>query len=247
MPSRPWLLLILALGLALAVSLFLNVRLLRQAEQYYRELNQARLDPLNLNEFVDEPMTLSEQPTVMFFGDSRAAAWPNPSVSTFRYVNRGIGGQTSAQVWGRYEAHVRPQPPTILILQVGVNDLKTIPLFPQNEQAIIDATIDNIETIVAAATEQGSTVILTTIFPTGRVPLERQLFWSEDIAAAIQTVNAAITTLSAPNVIIFDSYSLLFDPSGQTQTDYYQDTLHLNPSSYAILNESLEPVLLNLK
>ena len=65
--------------------------------------------------------------------------------------------------------------------------------------------------------------------------------------AAIQTVNAAITTLSAPNVIIFDSYSLLLNPSGQTQTDYYQDTLHLNPSSYAILNESLEPVLLNLK
>ncbi len=62
MPSRPWLLLVLTLGLALAVSLFLNVRLLRQAEQYYRELNQARLDPLNLNEFADEPMTLSEHP-----------------------------------------------------------------------------------------------------------------------------------------------------------------------------------------
>ena len=243
MPSRLWFLLVLTLGLALAVSLFLNVRLFRQAGQYYRELNQARLDPLNLNEFVDEPMTPSEQPTVMFFGDSRAAAWPNPALNTFRYVNRGIGGQTSAQVWLRYEAHVRPQPPTVLIVQVGINDLKTIPLFPQNRQAIVDNTLANIEAIVAAATGQGCTVILTTIFPSGRVPLERQIFWSEDIAAAIQELNSALMALSAPNVLIFDSYALLVDPSGQTQTTYYQDTLHLNPSGYAILNESLQPIL----
>jgi lysophospholipase L1-like esterase len=247
MPSRPWLLLILALCLVLAVSLFLNVRLFRQAKGYYLEMNQARLDPLNLNEFVDEPMTLSEQPTVMFFGDSRAAAWPNPSLTTFHYVNRGIGAQTTTQVWGRYEAHVRPQPPAVLILQVGINDLKTIPLFPQNRQAIVDSTITHIEAIVAAATSQGSTVILTTIFPTGRVPLERQLFWSEDIAIAIQEVNAALTKMAGPNVILLDTHALLVDETGATQTAFYQDTLHLNSAGYTHLNQALIPLLQDLK
>jgi lysophospholipase L1-like esterase len=243
MPSRPWLLLILALGLALAVSLFLNLRLFQQAKGYYVELNQARLDPLNLNQFAGEAMAPTEQPTVMFFGDSRAAAWPNPPLATFHYVNRGIGGQTSTQVWLRYEAHVRPQPPTILILQVGINDLKTIPLFPHNRQAIVNNTISNIEAIVAAATAQGSTVILTTIFPTGKVPLDRQIFWSDDIAAAIREVNQAIQSLAAPNVIIFDSYSLLLDDSGTTQTTFYQDTLHLNDAGYTHLNTALTTVL----
>lgn len=243
MPSRLWLLLILALCLALAVSLFLNVRLFQQAKGYYVELNQARLDPLNLNQFAGEPMTPAEQPIVMFFGDSRAAAWPDPPLATFRYVNRGIGGQTSAQVWLRYDAHVRPQPPTILILQVGINDLKTIPLFPQNRQAVVDSTINNIKAIVAAATEQGSTVILTTIFPTGKVPLERQIFWSDDIAAAIQEVNQAIQAMAASNVIIFDSYSLLLDETSATQTAFYQDTLHLNDPGYTHLNTALTPLL----
>lgn len=247
MPSRPWLLLILVLCLALAVSLFLNVRLFRQAKGYYQELNQARLDPLNLNEFVDEPMTPSAQPTVMFFGDSRAAAWPNPPLTTFHYVNRGIGAQTTAQVWGRYEAHVRPQPPAVLILQVGINDLKTIPLFPQNRQAIVDSTITHIEAIVAAATSQGTTVILTTIFPTGRVPLERQLFWSEDIAIAIQEVNTALATMTGPNVILLDTHALLVDETGATRTTFYQDTLHLNPAGYTHLNQSLIPLLQDLK
>lgn len=243
MPSRPWLLLILALGLALAVSLFLNLRLFRQAKGYYLELNQARLDPLGLNQFTSEPMAPTQQPTVMFFGDSRAAAWPNPPLATFHYVNRGIGAQTSTQVWLRYDAHVRPQPPTILILQVGINDLKTIPLFPHNRQAIVDSTITNIEAIVAAATAQGSTVILTTVFPTGKVPLDRQIFWSDDIAAAIQEVNQAIQAMSAPNVIIFDSYSLLVDATGSTQTAFYQDTLHLNEAGYTHLNTALTPLL----
>ena len=207
------------------------------------ELNQARLDPLNLNQLAGEAMSPTEQPTDMFFGDSRAAAWPNPPLATFHYVNRGIGGQTSTQVWLRYDAHVRPQPPTILIVQVGINDLKTIPLFPHNRQAIVNSTISNIEAIVAAATTQGSTVILTTIFPTGKVPLDRQIFWSDDIAAAIREVNQAIQALSAPNVIIFDSYNLLLDDSGATQTTFYLDTLHLNDAGYTHLNDALTTVL----
>lgn len=243
MPSRLIPLLILILCLALVISLFLNVYLFRQAKGYYQELNQARLDPLNLNEFVDDLMTPSEQPTVMFLGDSRAAAWPNPPVTAFHYVNWGIGGQTSAQVWLRYDSHVRPQPPTLLIIQVGINDLKTIPLFPQNRQAIVDNTITNIEAIVAAATEQGSTVILTTIFPTGKVPLERQMFWSDDIAAAIQEVNQAIQAMSTSNVIIFDAYGLLVDDTNTTQTAFYQDTLHLNDAGYTHLNTALTPLL----
>jgi lysophospholipase L1-like esterase len=45
----------------------------------------------------------------------------------FSFVNRGINTQTSAQVLGRFDKHVVPLHPNIVIVQVGINDLKTIP------------------------------------------------------------------------------------------------------------------------
>lgn len=40
------------------------------------------------------------------------------------------GAQTSAQVVWRFAEHIAPLQPDKIILQVGINDLKTIPLFP---------------------------------------------------------------------------------------------------------------------
>ncbi len=53
------------------------------------------------------------------------------------FVNRGIGNQTTAQVLGHFHAHVAPLHPQTIILQVGINDLKTIPLFPEQAETII--------------------------------------------------------------------------------------------------------------
>jgi len=65
---------------------------------------------------------------VVFFGDSRAYDWPAPSgLEGLEFVNRGIGNQTTAQVLGRFEAHIAPLHPQVVVLQVGINDLKLIP------------------------------------------------------------------------------------------------------------------------
>ena len=234
------------LSVALLASAVLNLILFIQSRQYYLQLNETRLDPLGLSSYSPDPLQSaanSDKAIAVFFGDSRAADWPPPDLARFEFVNRSIGAQTSAQALQRFSYHVKPLHPQVVLIQVGINDLKTIPLFPVRKEAIIASCQDNIRHIVTQSVDGGAIVILTTIFPAGEVPLERQPFWSPDVAKAIGEVNTFIRSLEAQNVIILDAYSILADESGTIQAEYAQDTLHLNTIGYAALNRYLMPIL----
>jgi lysophospholipase L1-like esterase len=232
---------------ALVGSLAFNALLFLVARHYYLQLNKTNLDPLGLRTFSADSLPpavpAASTATVVFFGDSRAAEWPVPAkLKGFSFVNRGINNQSSAQVLGRFDKHVVPLHPKIIIVQVGINDLKTIPLFPERKAAIIANCKANIQQIVARSVNSGATVILTTIFPIGPVPLTRQPFWSPDVAQAVSEVNAYLYSLKATDVLILDAYSLLAQ-KGQVQSNYVRDTLHLNNRGYEALNQELTKVL----
>lgn len=234
-------------SVALVASVALNAILFATTRYYYVQLNATILDPLGLGFFAAnspaQDRSATTTATVVFFGDSRAAQWPFPTgFKSKSFVNRGIPNQTSAQVLGRFDKHVAPLRPDIIIVQVGINDLKTIPLFPERKAAIIANCKANIQQIVARSVKSGATVILTTIFPIGPVPLARQPFWSPDVALAVDNVNAYLYSLKAPNVIVLDANSLLA-LNGKTQDKYARDTLHLNPTGYEVLNKELTKVL----
>lgn len=230
------------------VSLLLNFFLFSRAKQYYLELNRGRLDPLG---FESHPIPESagavsfDGITVAFVGDSRAAAWSAPSMpADFRFTNDGVDAQTSAQVRYRFEQDGGRLRPDAVILQVGINDLKTIPLFPDQEAAIVERTKNNISEIVARARELDMTVILTTVFPAGEISLGRQLFWSPQVDAAIEDVNVYIRSLEAPGILVFDAYELLI--GRPDRYDLYVDELHLNSAGYEVLNKHLVSVLTDL-
>jgi lysophospholipase L1-like esterase len=180
---------------------------------------------------------------VVFFGDSRAQGWPEPSLSQYNFVNRGIGNQTSAQVAQRFEHHVEPLHPRVIVIQVGINDLKTIPLFPGRKRSIIANCQENIGRIVADSTRLGASTVLTTILPVGKVPVERRLFWSKDVALAVDEVNTYIRSLEGPDVTVLDAFSLLADRQGVARPEYSKDLLHLNAAGYETLNSELARVL----
>jgi lysophospholipase L1-like esterase len=240
------------LSTILLASIALNCYLFSRGQQYYLQLNETRLDPLGLSYYItnsnQQSLLSPGQTTVVLFGDSRAAAWPSPpNLREFEFVNRGIGAQTSAQVAQRFDYHVRPLQPQIIVVQVGINDLKTIPLFPERQEAIIAGCKENIQQIVTRSTDLGATVILTTIFPIGKVPIERRLFWSGDVALSADEVNAYIRSLESDNVIIFDSYSILADGRGITRSEYSRDCLHINATGYEALNYELAHILTALE
>jgi lysophospholipase L1-like esterase len=234
---------LIVLSFALIVLVGANSILFLRGEQYYRQLNAVRLDPLGLKVYQDSMRPDTDLPLVVFYGDSRAASWTQPSIDGFAFENRGIGAQTSAQVLGRFQQHVIPLEPDVLVLQVGINDLKTIPLFPDQRDAVIETLIAHIRDIVDQSTQIGVDVIVTTIFPQGKIPLERRLFWSDDVEVAINEVNDFIRTLPSQNVILLDAYEILVDENGHTQSEYVLDFLHINPAGYQQLNHSLASIL----
>jgi lysophospholipase L1-like esterase len=234
------------LGLSVALNLILYERL----RNYYTLLYASKLDPLGLAFFENsagQQGVPDGKPVLVFFGDSRAAQWPDPPIDTYQIVNMGIGNQTSAQVAGRFDEHIRPLQPEIVVLQVGINDLKTIPLFPESKQDIILRCQANIQTIIQNSLEMGSSVIITTIFPTGEIPLHRRLVWSDDVDYAVEEVNNYIRGLAQNHVIVFDTAKILADTNGQIKQEYSFDELHLNAAGYQTLNPDLIEILENIK
>lgn len=229
-----------SLALALLASLALNIALFRQGQDYYLQLNLTRLDPLGLSAFASAAGPAAPGPTIVFFGDSRAAEWPAPPQATnATIVNRGIGAQTSAQALGRFEPHVAGLQPDIIVLQIGINDLKTIPLFPEEKDAIVQNCQANIGKLIQLSLATGARVVVTTIFPLGTVPLERRLFWSDEVAVAINEVNAYIALLANDRVVVIDASRVLATPQGVVAPEYSRDLLHLSPAGYAALNQAL--------
>ena len=188
------------------------------------------------------------KPLVVFFGDSRTVAWPAIADIPFEFINRGINGQTTNQVLGRLSAHVASLSPQIVVVQVGVNDLRDFGAFPNQSQNIVNNSKQNIQKIVDRLTQElKATVILTTIFPTSVLSQSMRAYWSEEADRAIIEINQFIKSLKSDRVIILDAAALLADESGKVRPIYSRDLLHLNEQGYAMLNEELLKILRNYK
>jgi lysophospholipase L1-like esterase len=162
----------------------------------------------------------------------------------YAFVNRGIGAQTTAQVLGRLEDDVLPLAADVVVIQVGINDLKTLPLFPKRAGEIIAQTQENIRAPVDALAAAGvQQVIVTTIFPIGAVPLEQQLVWTPRVVEGVAEVNAYIRTLARPGVVVVDTGPLLADDRGVLRAELRRDALHLNAEGYGAVNGEVRRVL----
>ncbi|WP_052812756.1 SGNH/GDSL hydrolase family protein [Desulfonatronum thioautotrophicum] len=227
-------------------SLLLNLLLIRQCRNAYLNLHATRLDGLGQMSFQEQaPAFPDDRPVVLFFGDSRAAAWPAPTLAQadVQIINRGIGGQTTSQVRCRFDQHVLELDVDVLVLQVGVNDLRAIPAFPDQQERILQQTVTNINWMVERASKKDIQVVITTIFPLGKLGIFRTLFWKDTVSDAILTVNTHLLDLAGPNVHILDSGSILADAHGVVHRRYSADYLHINHRGYAALNSKLVSIL----
>ncbi|MGD1805736.1 SGNH/GDSL hydrolase family protein [Dapis sp. BLCC M126] len=240
------------LSTIILVSLWLNFLFFNRSRNFYLQLNSLQLNPLAINYYplVPNPEETgnSQQKNIIFFGDSRARAWNLPKgFDNFNFIDRGISGQTTGQVLGRLNRHIKPLSPDVVIVQVGVNDLYRIPLFPEDKETIISECKSNIKEIVSQSRQLGAVVILTTIFPLAEIPLERKIFWSPDIVVtAIKEVNDFIYSLENEDLIIFDTTDILVNQQGKVREEYSRDFLHLNRAGYKALNDKLMPILKKL-
>ncbi len=205
-------------------------------------LTSLRLFPTDVNQGQAND---SGQKTVVFFGDSRAAHWPFPELQgNYLFFNRGIEAQSSVSAAGRWAHHVVPLKPDVLVVQVGVNDLRLSAEFPARRETIVENSKASIQQIVSDSVELGITVILTTIFPLGRPPFDQRGGGAvESVTAAVDKVNTYLSSLAGEKVIILDTGSILAGDNGQVRPEYSDDYLHINEAGYKALNQELSRIL----
>lgn len=243
---------LVALTLALLASLAGNAYLLKSEEHERQATSAVRLDPAGAEVYASDraaqapPPARPVRPVLVFFGDSRALMWSPPPLPEYQVVDRGIGNQTTAQILLRVDTDVTPLHPAVVVLEAGVNDLKTLPEFPSRRAAIVAGCEANLRAIVLRLRAAGATVVLATVFSIGHVPLWRRPFWSDDVAASVVEVNGFLRGLAGDRVALLDANAALDAGGHEVKPAYQRDYLHLVPAGYAALNDALVPLVRGL-
>ncbi len=241
---------LLSLAGLLLVSLGVNALLVCFARGYFKEMLDVRLDPAGLKIYAADRQNAAGgggEPLLVLFGDSRAAMWSTPTTPGYRVINHGVGSQTTAQILMRLDDDVVRLHPSVVVLEAGINDLKSIAQFPERRAEIVRDCEANLRRIVEGCRRAGATVVLVTVFGIGDVSVWKRLFWSNDVSAAVKEVNAFLPTLAGNGVTLLDADAALDDDSGRIRDTYQLDYLHLTSSGYAALNGKLVPLVATLR
>lgn len=219
-----------AVGGALLASLAANVGLGLACLELYRREQRVRLQPT-----WPVPVAVAHvagRAQVLFLGDSRMQEWPDLPKSRFATVNAGAGGETTAQILLRAGPMLDAAKPQIVVLQAGVNDLKTLGALPEQAKQTEARCLANLAALVELCRARGARVVLVPILPTTSPGLLRRLVWSSEIELARVRVNAALRQRFAgqPGVSLLDERVLAPDTAGD-----YRDTLHFSAQGYSKL------------
>ena len=181
-------------------------------------------------------------PTVLLLGDSRMAQWDLPRWPGWRVVNAGAGGLTTGQLRLAAPKLLDEFHPNAVVLEAGINDLKFLGLRPEMTPRIISLAANNLATVVRECASRRCQVIVLETWPAGQPDLARRLVWSAAIPTAVDSLNAQLHLLDAPErgIRVAD----LFKDAGLKPEDaHYRDTLHFKPEVYQRLTPALEKEL----
>lgn len=217
---------------------------------YYKAISEERLSPLGS---IDVPVPMGpylvdqSSAKIAFLGDSRARDWAEyyASYQGFSVLNLGVDGQTTAQVLYRMGHQLPNLEAEVVVIQVGINDLKVIGFNREIFRDVVDDCKKNISQLVALIERDNRQVVISTIFPRGELNFIRRFIWSKYVDLAILEVNNYIRREFSGRVTIIDAYSIL-SPSGfELSSEYSSDFLHLNRIGYEAI--SLEENLMRFE
>ncbi len=180
---------------------------------------------------------------VVFMGDSITDGWPlETSFPGKSYVNRGISGQTTAQMLVRFYPDVIALKPAAVIFLAGTNDIAR-----NNGPQTFEMIQQNIMAMTELAQGHGVKVILgsllpisdRTMLPAGRGggPAPRPRIQSTQRPPAdILRFNEWLKTYAAEKKAVYaDYYTATVDAAGFLREGTTNDGLHPNAQGYALM------------
>jgi lysophospholipase L1-like esterase len=187
---------------------------------------------------------------VIFFGDSITDNWSKPAFGGFfpgkRYLNRGIGGQTTGQMLLRFRPDVIALNPRAVVILAGTNDLSgnTGPVSPETIES-------NLADMVELARAHKINVALASLLPVcdcKNSPDGKPIKRTQDRPPqSIIALNQRIAALAKKNGAAYlDYFGALVDAKGALKAELTEDGLHPNAAGYAVMAPLAEKVIAKL-
>lgn len=184
---------------------------------YYREANAA------------VPPPVAGEQRVVFYGASIVEYWKTRGAffPVKPYIDRGISGQTTAQMLVRFRQDVIDLHPKAVVILGGTNDVagNMGPMTPA-------MTEGNWQSMAELAKTSGIAVIFASVTPSTDFPWRRGLKPAEKIRA----LNAWLKDYCERHGAIYlDVYTALTDADGGMKEGLHLDGVHPNAKGYALM------------
>jgi lysophospholipase L1-like esterase len=197
------------------------------------ELQQRLIDWPQLQRYREEnanlPAAMPHQKRVVFFGDSITQGWGATGSERFfpgkPYINRGISGQTTAQMLVRFRQDVIALKPAAVVILAGTNDIagNTGPA----TQAMIE---DNLKSMAELAKAHGIAVVLSSVLPVSEYPWQRGV----QPAGKVRALNKALREYAQANALVYlDYHTPMADAAGGLDARLARDGVHPTAAGYA--------------
>lgn len=167
---------------------------------------------------------------VVFMGNSITDNWISADPVFFErngFVDRGIGGQTTAEMLVRFRRDVIDLKPEAVVILAGINDIAR-----NNGDIKLENTFGNIVSMCELARHNGIRVVLCSVLPCDRFS------WRPEIepAAAVRELNAMLKRYAARQKIPYVDYHAAFDNgAGGLDARFSQDGCHPTLYGYTLM------------
>lgn len=200
-------------------------------------------DWANLNRYKKANATLNttenNEKRVVFIGNSITDNWTRDHGVFFEsnptYVNRGISGQTSAQMLLRFRPDVIELNPKAVVISAGTNDIAG-----NRGEISIDRIAGNIFSMIELAKANNIIVVLASVLPS------TSYSWSPSIEPAdkIIELNKLLKAYAKKNKVIYlDYYTPMVNEDKGLKKELGRDTVHPNAAGYDVMEPLVQKAI----
>jgi lysophospholipase L1-like esterase len=176
---------------------------------------------------------------VVFFGDSITEGWSRPEMGGFfpgrPYVNRGVGGQTTAQMLVRFRPDVIALQPKAVVILAGTNDIAG-----NSGPMSLAASEGNLASFSELAQAHGIKVVLASLLPVTDAKRDRageaRRQTRERPPEKVLEINRWLADYARANGHVYlDYFAAVVGANGELRPELTEDGLHPNRAGYDVM------------
>jgi lysophospholipase L1-like esterase len=169
-------------------------------------------------------------PRVVFIGDSITELWKiaHPDFFGENYIDRGVGGQTTAQMLVRFRQDVVALKPAVVHILAGMNDFAG-----NGGPTTLEAIKNNVASMVDLAIANDIRVVLGSVPPAGAFPWRPTVL---EPAQHIVEMNEWLRRFAREKSLIYvDYHEPLADERDAMKQTFSNDGVHPNRDGYSVM------------